>query len=244
MTMLTASLPTTFDAANPLAVMSRYELKYILNSQQCAQIREGLKGHMVADQFGKTAIASLYYDTPDFLLIRESLEKPQFKEKIRLRSYGLADENSPVYLELKRKATGIVYKRRVRSTIGQVNSFFDGYRLTDDSQISRELAAFRDYYQDLRPACLIICDRTAYYQPDGDLRLTIDENPRCRFEQLNLNTSMDGQPLLEEGGAIMEVKIQQAIPLWLCSLLDEAGVCQGSFSKYGEAYRRRISSIC
>ena len=70
---------------------------------------------MQIDEFGLHPIASLYYDTPDYRLIRTSVEKPAFKEKIRLRSYGLAVEGSPVYLELKRKAYGIVYKRRVKT---------------------------------------------------------------------------------------------------------------------------------
>ncbi|MBQ7639254.1 MAG: VTC domain-containing protein, partial [Clostridia bacterium] len=100
-----------------ITVMKRYELKYLLNADQTDYLRESLKGHMEADQYGKTSIASLYYDTPTYQLIRASVEKPLFKEKIRLRSYGIATEESPVFLELKRKAYGIVYKRRVQTTI-------------------------------------------------------------------------------------------------------------------------------
>ena len=95
--------PTTLNVENPIAVMQRYELKYILNARQTAHLLQGLDGHMVPDQFGLTSIASLYYDTPDYRLIRTSLEKPLFKEKIRLRAYGLATETSPVFLELKRR---------------------------------------------------------------------------------------------------------------------------------------------
>ena len=104
--------------------MKRYELKYLLSPEQTAYFRERLKGHMQADDYGKTSIASLYYDTPTFQLIRTSVEKPLFKEKIRLRSYGLATESSPVFLELKRKAYGIVYKRRVETTIPLVHNSF------------------------------------------------------------------------------------------------------------------------
>ena len=220
-------------------VMMRYELKYLMDRGQTAFLVRQLKGHMESDRYGKTTIASLYYDTPDRRLIRASMDKPDFKEKMRLRSYGPATEHSPVFLELKRKASGIVYKRRVRSTIPEVRAFFDGENeLFADRQISRELNWFRDSYEPLEPACLILYDRAAYFEPDGDLRLTIDFNPRYRMEDLRLTGDMEGNPLLAEGDAILEVKVQAAMPLWLSAILDEGQICQSSFSKYGEAYRK------
>jgi hypothetical protein len=220
-------------------VMMRYELKYLMDRGQTACLVRQLKGHMEPDLYGKTTIASLYYDTPDRRLIRASMDKPDFKEKMRLRSYGPATENSPVFLELKRKASGIVYKRRVRSTIPEVRAFFDGENeLFADRQISRELNWFRDSYEPLEPACLILYDRVAYFEPDGDLRLTIDFNPRYRMEDLWLTGDMEGDPLLAEGDAILEVKVQAAMPLWLSAILDEGQIYKSSFSKYGEAYRK------
>ncbi len=224
-----------------VTVMQRYELKYLLTGEQTAYFRESLKGRMQADRYGKSSIASLYYDTPSYQLIRESVEKPSFKEKIRLRSYGPATEESPVFLELKRKAYGIVYKRRVQTTVPLVRKFFSGEGdICAPGQISREITAFRDHYKTLVPACLILCERTAYAEPDGGLRLTIDENPRCRTEDLTLTKSMEGIPFLEEGYTILEVKVQQAVPLWLCRILSAGGITQGSFSKYGEAYRQQL----
>lgn len=226
----------------PIAVMQRYELKYLLTPEQTNRLKSALKGHMEVDQYGMTSIASLYYDTPDHHLIRESLDKPAFKEKIRLRSYGLATKDSPVYLELKRKAEGIVYKRRVSSTIEAVNDFFDnGGDICKDGQIAKEISYFRDYYRDLSPACLIIYDRTAYYQKDGDLRLTIDHNPRYRVQDLNLTTSMEGTSLLPDGYTILEIKVQQSMPLWLGKILADEGIYKSSFSKYGEAYRQQLA---
>ena len=196
---------------------------------------------MKIDKFGLTSIASLYYDTPDYRLIRTSVEKPPFKEKIRLRSYGIATESSPVFLELKRKAYGIVYKRRVQSTIPLVKKFFDGEGdICAGGQINREITTFRDYYQTLVPACMIIYDRIAYFEPDGDLRLTIDHNPRYRYEDLDLSVSMEGNSLLKDGYTILEVKVQQAVPLWLCSILSKGKIYKGSFSKYGEAYKQQL----
>ena len=224
-----------------ITVMKRYELKYLLTAEQTNFLRERLKGHMEVDQYGKTSIASLYYDTPTYQLIRTSVEKPEFKEKICLRSYGIATEESPVFLELKRKAYGIVYKRRVQTTIPLVHKFFSGEGdICAPGQINKEITVFRDYYKTLVPACLIIYDRIAYFEPSGDLRLTIDENPRYRTDDLTLTKSMDGISLLDEGWTILEIKVQEAMPLWLCDILSAGGIRKGSFSKYGEAYRQQL----
>ncbi len=224
-----------------IVVMKRYELKYILKKEQIEYLVDKLKGHMEVDKYGMTSIASLYYDTPSSRLIRTSIEKPLFKEKIRLRSYGLAKPGKPVYLELKRKAYGIVYKRRVSTTIEDVNKFFNREaNIFADGQIAKEITYFRDYYETLIPSCLIIYDRVAYYEPDGDLRLTIDYNPRYRLDNLNLNTSMEGISLLDKDSAILEIKVQNAFPLWLSKILDEGKIYKSSFSKYGEAYKQSI----
>ncbi|MBR3004020.1 MAG: polyphosphate polymerase domain-containing protein [Lachnospiraceae bacterium] len=228
---------------NPITVMKRHEMKYLLNAEQTEYLRNALEGYMEIDEFGRTSIASLYYDTPDYRLIRASLERPAFKEKIRLRSYGIASESSPVYLELKRKADHVVYKRRIQSTVGSTERFFEGdENVFSKGQISSEIAAFRDHYKNLAPACLIIYDRTAYYEPSGSLRLTIDENPRYRMKDLTLTKSMDGTLLLPEGWTILEIKVQDAMPLWLADILDHGEIYKTSFSKYGEAYKREVKT--
>ena len=224
-----------------VTVMQRREMKYLMDERQTAYLRRRLEGHLQVDEYGLTTIASLYYDTPDARLVRASLERPAFKEKIRLRSYGPAAADSPVYLELKRKAGGIVYKRRVQSTIPQVERFFAGEDLPGgETQIQRELAYFRDLYRTLGPACLILYDRTAYFEPGGDLRLTIDARPRYRVKDLTLADLSNGLPLLDDGWSILELKLQDAVPLWLSEILSEGGIFKSSFSKYGEAYRREF----
>lgn len=224
-----------------VTVMQRYEMKYLLSGAQTDFLRRRLEGHMQIDEYGLTSIASLYYDTPDARLIRASLEKPAFKEKLRARSYGVATDTSPVFLELKRKYDGVVYKRRVQSTVPQVEDFFAGENsLGGSEQIQKELQYFRDFYGTLLPACLIVYDRTAYFEPGGDLRLTIDYKPRYRTEDLTLTRSMEGAPLLDPGWTILEVKVQGAMPLWLSAALSEGKIFKSSFSKYGEAYRREL----
>ncbi len=224
-----------------IVTMKRYELKYILDKEQLEFFERELEPHMSVDQYGLTSIASIYYDTPDYRLIRTSIEKPPFKEKVRLRSYGLAEPGGRVFLELKRKTDGIVYKRRVVTTEESVNRFFNYEgNITADGQIAREISYFRDFYNRLTPAILIIYDRKAYYQPDGDLRLTIDREPRYRTKDLNLYTSMDGERLLPPGSAILEIKVQQSMPLWLTDILSRGKIYKTSFSKVGEAYKRQM----
>ncbi len=240
--MQSFTAPTTTDRNNPLAVMQRYELKYLLSGAQAENLRRRIAGRMEPDQFGRTTIASLYYDTPDRRLVRASMEKPEFKEKLRARSYGPATADSPVFLELKRKARGIVYKRRVCATYPAVEAFLAGGEAPDaDSQIGRELTAFRNRYGTLEPACLILYDRTAYFEPGGDLRLTIDENPRYRFSGAALTDFGGSKTLLPPGGAVLELKVQGAMPLWLARTLSEEQIRKTSFSKYGEACLREYA---
>lgn len=224
-----------------ISVMKRYELKYKLTKSQVQFFQNEILKHMKIDKYGLTKILSVYYDTPTFSLINKSIEKPFFKEKIRLRSYGLAKDNTPVFLEIKRKNDRVVYKRRIVSTEEQVRKYFEEDEEFDKSQITRELLAFKEKYKKLEPKYLIIYDRTAYYQDDSDLRITLDLNPRYRTQDLNLHTSTDGIPLLNEGEAILEVKVQHSVPMWLAQLLNEAKIYQSSFSKVGTAHKRELS---
>lgn len=223
--------------------MQRYEYKYIMTPEQTAAFTERLKGRMVVDMYGRTTIKTVYFDTPDYRLIRASIEKPKFKEKLRLRAYGPINEDSTVFLELKRKVKGIVYKRRVLTTQAAVDNFLN-YKgeVCEDGQIARELTYFRDFYKKLEPTLIIIYDRTAYLEPEGELRLTIDADPRYRAENLKLHTGTEGELLLPhgKGSAILEIKVQKAMPLWLSSALDELKLYKTSFSKIGEAYKAQM----
>ena len=226
-----------------ITVMKRYEMKYILSREQLFFLQSSLIGHMEVDQYGKTSIASIYYDTSDYRLIRTSIERPAYKEKIRLRSYGIAKDDDRVYLELKRKVEGVVYKRRVGTSEEDASLFLNNKKNTiGENQIAKELVYFRNFYERLEPKIMIAYDRTSYAEIDGDIRLTIDENPRYRTYDLNLHTSMDGQLLLPAGSAILEIKVQQEMPLWLVSILSKGKIYKTNLSKVGEAYKRILST--
>ena len=226
-----------------ITVMKRYEMKYILSKEQMFYLQKSLCGHMEVDQYGKTSIASIYYDTPDYRIIRASIEKPAFKEKLRLRSYGLAKKDGHVYLEIKRKSEGVVYKRRVETTEENVSLFLNNkIKTIGSNQIGKELEYFRNFYGRLEPKIMIAYDRTSYAEIDGDIRLTIDENPRYRAFDLNLHTSMEGEHLLPPGCAILEIKVQQEMPLWLVDILSKGKIYKSSFSKVGEAYKKIMTN--
>ena len=224
-----------------ISVMKRYELKYYLSKDQLDYFINKINNHMKVDKYGVTSIASIYFDTPDFRLINRSIEKPNYKEKLRLRSYGLTNENSPTFLEIKRKCEGIVYKRRISLLESEIEELLINKESNKRDQISRELEAFLENYKNLEPKYLIIYDRVAYYQDNSDLRITIDMNPRYRTNDLNLHTSMEGTPLLDEGAAILEVKVQHSIPLWLTAILSEGKIYQTSFSKVGTAHKLELA---
>lgn len=224
-----------------ISVMKRYELKYYLNKSQLDFFMDKIKNYMKIDKYGLTSIASIYFDTPDYRLITKSIEKPKYKEKIRLRSYGLASPNQKTFLEIKRKCDGIVYKRRITLLEDEAFNLVVNKEIDGKNQISRELEAFIETYLHLEPKYLIIYDRLAYFQDDSDLRITIDMNPRYRTNDLNLHTSMDGIPLLDEKGAILEIKVQHSVPLWLSNILSEGKIYQTSFSKVGTAHKKELS---
>lgn len=211
-----------------ITVFKRYELKYILSSDQYDSLLNTIKDNMRADEHGRNSIQSLYYDTDDYLLIRRSIEKPEYKEKLRLRSYGLANEDSLVYLELKKKYESVVYKRRIESRLKDLG-------IKNNSQIENEIDYFKRFYKNLNPKMLLIYDREAYFK--DDLRVTFDHNIRYRENDLSLTSSLEGNPVLKDNRVLLEIKTGTSIPLWLVRMLDKEHLYKTSFSKYGEAYK-------
>lgn len=220
-------------------IFERHEIKYLADSGQRAYLEQCVNRHMLPDVHGESTVCNVYYDTPDYRLIRESLEKPAYKEKLRLRSYGRVTGGDTAYLELKKKYLGVVYKRRISLSEREASDYMAGRsELPEDSQIGREIEYFRRFYQGLRPAVYLCYDRCAYFSAeDMGLRATFDQNIRWRTTEMRLTAATGGERLLGPGQSLFEVKTAGAIPLWLVQALDTAGVRQASFSKYGEAYK-------
>lgn len=223
----------------------RFEIKYLLSPLSYRELRKRLIGKAEVDQYGLSTVCTIYFDTPDYRLIRNSLEKPVYKEKLRLRSYGTPGMDSPVFLELKKKYQGIVYKRRETMDLSQAEAYLYRHRsLNHDSQVLRELDWFLSYYGQIGPAMYLSYERTALYGlEDEGLRLTFDKNILWRTQKLRLEKGTWGRPLLEPGWHLMEIKIPGAMPLWLGALLDRLSIYPVSFSKYGRAYERQVLEV-
>lgn len=219
-------------------VFRRRELKFLIDQQQRQALEQLLKEKMVPDKYGRSTICNLYYDTADFRLIRKSLEKPVYKEKLRLRSYGRIKPGVDVFLELKKKYKGVVYKRRIPVTQEQAGDFMQRRSgLPRDSQIAREMVYFRDFYRDLEPRVYLSYEREAWYDPnDSGFRMTLDRNIRYRTTDLDLSKPMDGREILPPELSLLEVKASGGIPMWLTEHLSRQHIHKQSFSKYGRAY--------
>ena len=252
------------------AVFKRYELKYIITADQKERILNAIQHYMEADRFGRSTVRNIYYDTDDFVLARHSIAKPDFKEKLRVRSYSKADADSTVFVELKRKFDGIVYKRRVGlpetdamrwmagsrtpSTMGRMN--YPAHEASASlqaanvsPQVASEIEYFKGLYSGLKPVLYLSYDREAYRMKRGasiadggtEFRVTFDNNILCREGDLSLRSDAYGTALLEDGKFLMELKCPGAIPLWMTHILSEEHIYKTSFSKYGTAYCRFIS---
>ena len=223
-------------------VFRRYELKYLLTSEQKSRVLAAISPHMIPDKYGRTTIRNIYFDTEDYRLIRRSMEKPAYKEKLRIRSYAQATADSTVFVELKKKYDGVVYKRRLalpeREAMAWVCRESVPFVTT---QISREIDYFLDFYGALRPTVFLSYEREAYYgREDGGFRVTFDDRILCRMRDLCLTLPVYGDPILPRGLSLMEIKCAGGMPLWMARVLSEERIYKTSFSKYGTAYCERI----
>lgn len=219
----------------------RFEKKYLLNAEQYNKLVSVINGHMKIDEYGKHTICNIYYDTDDFYLVRNSIEKPVYKEKLRLRSYGIPTEGTNVFVEIKKKYDGIVYKRRITMPLRDAYIYLSQRITTDTSQIKKEIDYFMSHYNPV-PKVYVAYDRIAYYsEDDPDLRITFDSNIRYREDDLYLEHGDHGIQLLKKDSYLMELKIAGAIPLYLARALSESEIYPTSFSKYGNIYKTQLN---
>lgn len=224
------------------SVFRRYELKYLLTPEQYEKVLRGIEPYMELDKYGRTTIRNVYYDTDSYRLIRRSIEKPLYKEKLRIRSYERASSESIVFVELKKKYDGVVYKRRVALPEAVATDWLcDRIKAPVNTQISREIDYFKSHYEGLRPSVFLSYEREAFYCRDGgDFRVTFDDNILCRQSDISLCSDTYGHSLLQSDRVMMEIKCSGAIPLWMVEILSKQRIYKTSFSKYGRAYIETI----
>ena len=220
----------------------RHEIKYMLTRSQKDALLKVMEPYMKLDQYGRTTIRNIYYDTPNYRLIRRSIEQPVYKEKLRLRSYAQVAPGGDVFVELKKKFKKVVYKRRLVMSAPDAGSWLAGDNsLTPPTQIGEEIRYFRDFYGELKPTVFLSYEREAFYSLDGsDFRITLDENILARDRDLDLCSEAYGTSILQPELTLLEVKAPGAIPLWLTTFLSENKIYKTSFSKYGTAYRTML----
>ena len=223
-------------------IFRRVEKKYILNKKQYKELMEILNNYVVQDEYGRSTICNIYFDTDDYELIGHSITKPYFKEKIRLRSYNTPNKESIVFLEKKRKEDAIVGKRRIEMKLSDFNKYMKDSKAVEskNTQIKNEL----DYYfklYNLSKKMYISYEREAFYAiNDENFRITFDSNIKARNYNLDLDKGVYGENILEEDKYIMEIKTLGSIPMWFVKILDKCEIIPGSFSKYGEAYTKLV----
>lgn len=223
-------------------VFQRVEKKYRMTHEQYEMFLEKMAEYINEDEFGLHTIHNIYYDTPDYGLIRNSLEKPKYKEKFRVRGYGEITRDSQIFLEIKKKYRGVVYKRRTCMTCHEAERYLSA-RIMPEScdQIMREIDYFFEFYK-LQPQVYLAYDRVAYVgNEDAELRITIDRNIRSRYERLELGYD-EGCQMLNPGTYLMEIKVPMAYPIWLSHILAELRIYPLSFSKYGTVYANSVLS--
>lgn len=217
------------------------EKKYLITERQLSAIIPTLNEKMHGDKYGLSTVCSMYFDTPDMRVIRASIDAKAYKEKLRLRCYGIPGRESTAFVELKKKYLGTVYKRRFEMPYGEAMDFLTGRADAPRTQMGKEVAYFLNFYPGIRPALDIFCERLALFGNDNEeLRVTFDRNLRYRMNELDLMNGSHGRPIMEEDKYIMEIKSDGAMPLWLSKLLDENGIYPQKFSKYKTAYTTEL----
>lgn len=223
-------------------IFKRIEKKYQLSSEKYWAFVHALAPYMQMDAYGLHTIGNIYYDTERYDLIRHSIEKPPYKEKLRLRCYGVPRADTIVFIELKKKWDNTIFKRRISMTLCEAEAYLNcGIRPNRDSQILREIDYFLDFYAPM-PKLFLAYDRIACYGlGDPEIRITFDAHIRSRENYLRLSDGTFGALLLGDDDVLMEIKIPDAMPLWLASLLSDFKIFPLSFSKYGNIYKEKIS---
>lgn len=222
-------------------VFNRYEKKYLIPPDIYEEFYSRVLEYMTEDDYGLYNIRNIYYDTQNDQLIRTSIEKPIYKEKFRVRSYGAPTDDTKIFLEIKKKYDGIVNKRRISVKYADAMKMLEAGNVdTTKGQIHKEIDYFIKHYG-IIPKRYIAYDRRALFgKEDSEFRVTFDENIRSRTHNLTLKDDTETESLLPEGVRLMEVKIPGAMPLFFSKLLSQYNIKPVSFSKYGNFYKREI----
>lgn len=232
-----------------IEVFNRHEQKYLLDADTFQKVLKVMDEHMMPDKYNVNhkpyTISNIYFDTEDDYLIRTSLSKPKYKEKLRLRSYGVPNNDCNVFLEIKKKFNDIVNKRRTVLKLSEAYNFISSGKPPElkeymNKQVLKEIEYFLQVYN-VKPKVYLAYDRIAYFEKgNDDLRISFDKNIRTRRYDVALEDGDYGEKLLPDGVYLMEVKTSKAMPLWLTDMLAKYDIKRRSFSKYGTEFIHQL----
>lgn len=228
----------------------RREMKFLLNEEQYRLLFDEISRCMTEDKFGLHTIMNIYLDNQNSELILNSISKPVYREKLRLRAYGrAAQDDTRAFLEIKKKFKSITYKRRLEGSYKELFDYVSGgvtpeVTNTEKHPNNKQVFSEIDYLikrMDLKPKIIICYDREAFFgNEDKEFRLTFDGNIRYRRNDLDLRSGDTGVIFDKAPYRIMEVKSAGSVPLWLVRILSANKIYQGSFSKYAAIYQEEI----
>lgn len=223
-------------------IFERVEKKYLMTREQKQALLRKINRYLKKDAFFQSTICNVYFDTDHYDLIVNSLDRPIFKMKVRLRSYDVPKLQDHVYLEVKDKYKGVSFKRRVKMKLKDFYAYYNDQEIKDN-QVMKEIDYCMQYYH-LKPVVFIAYDRVSYQgKKESDLRVTFDSRLRSRMDHLRLDFGDDGELYFDEDYYIMEVKTLGAMPLWFAKALSELRIYPTTFSKYGSVYKNKIRRL-
>lgn len=224
-----------------MEVFRRKETKYLLSKDQYDKLMKKLNSYLLKDKYYESTICNIYFDNDNYDLIINSINKPEYKEKVRIRSYKVPNIDDDIFFELKKKYDGIVSKRRIKIKLSEFYNYINTGNISNcDIQIKNEIDYCFNKYK-LKPKMFLAYDRLSYYAKDNkDFRITFDRNLRSREDDLNLELGDCGNLFFKNDTCIMETKVLDAYPLWFTNILSSLKIYPISFSKYGSIYSKKI----
>ena len=222
-------------------IFNRVEQKYLLSKEQKDKLLKMINKYLTKDEHFESIISNIYFDDFNNRLIINSLEKPIYKDKVRLRGYGVINDNSNVFFEIKNKYLGVVSKRRIMIKLKDFYDYLEG-KILPNEQIMKELDYLIKIYN-LKPSIFISYHRFSYKGKVDDIRITFDDNLISRRDDLKLESGVYGKKHFKKDECIMEIKTLNGYPMWLTNALSSLKIFPKSFSKYGSIYTKEIKEV-
>ena len=233
----------------------RHELKYRLTESRAQAVAQFVKQYLPLDRYcklrrgGDYPIVSLYLDSENLHLCKESIDGRQNRFKLRIRSY--TDEpDYPCFFEIKRRINTVIMKSRARLMHSDIEHVLAGLPIGPrnynvDMKTLNQLQLYMASIQ-AGPTVLIRYLRQAF---EGDLdnrvRVTFDRE-LCYKVTDKPKVTLGGSgwqrnPATKNGGVILEIKFTGNYPLWLSRMAKYFDLKARSMSKYATSIKDSCS---